>query len=100
MNTTDENVRVDDSAIDWKLISYTVGSCWSIFFLTYLGGMTLTLFLNPLPIVVKGLAGGLIYGYVGAPVAGILKPFSSTGPCLAYCCPGAYIRLKGKLCPL
>jgi hypothetical protein len=66
MNTTDENVRVDDSAIDWKLVSYTVGSCWSIFFLTYLGGMTLTLFLNPLPIVLKGLAGGLIYGYVGA----------------------------------
>ena len=66
MNPTDENVRVDYSAIDWKLVSCTVGSCWSIFFLTYLGGMTLTLFLNPLPIVLKGLAGGLIYGYVGA----------------------------------
>lgn len=66
MNTTDEKARVNDSAIDWKLVCYTVASCWSIFFLTYLEGKTLTLFLNPLPIVVKGLVGGLIYGYVGA----------------------------------
>lgn len=66
MSATDEKVRVNDSSINWKLVSYSVGGCWLIFACTYLQGKTLTMFLNPLPILLKGMVGGIIYGYVGA----------------------------------
>ena len=56
---------MNDSAINWKLVAYTVGGCWLIFALMLLLGKQLFLFLNPFPILVKGIFGIIIYGYVG-----------------------------------
>ena len=36
-----------------------------VFALMCLGGKTLCLFLNPLPLLLKGIAGIVVYGYVG-----------------------------------
>lgn len=53
--------------VNWKLFAYTLGGCWLIFASMFLLlGEQIAMFLNPLPILLKGLAGGLIYGYVGA----------------------------------
>ena len=51
--------------INWKLVAFTVGGCWVIFALTFLQGRDIGVFVNPLPILVKGLAGIIIFGYVG-----------------------------------
>ena len=60
-----QKVRVNDSAINWKLVGYAVASCWMMFAVTFLPGKQIGLFLNPLPILLKGLAGIVVYGYVG-----------------------------------
>jgi hypothetical protein len=52
--------------VNWKLVAYTVGGCWVIFAFLFLPGKQFGLFLNPFPIVLKALVGGLIFGYVGA----------------------------------
>lgn len=58
---------MNDSAINWKVVAYTVGGCWLIFaFMFLLLGKDLAVFLNPFPIVVKGVVGIVIYGYVGS----------------------------------
>ena len=60
-----QEVPVNDSAINWKLVGYTLAGCWVMFALTFLPGKQLGLFLNPLPILLKGLAGIVVFGYVG-----------------------------------
>jgi hypothetical protein len=57
---------VNNSAINWKLVAYTVGGCWLIFAFMLLLGKQLALFLNPLPLLVKGIFGMLVHGYVGS----------------------------------
>ena len=57
---------VNDSEINWKVVAYTVAGCWLIFAFMLLLGEQLAEFLNPLPILVKGIFGGLVYGYVGS----------------------------------
>ena len=49
------------------MVTYTVGGCWLIFgFMLLLLGRDIALFLNPFPILVKGIFGMLVYGYVGS----------------------------------
>jgi hypothetical protein len=81
---------VKGSSINWKLVGYTVGGCWLLFASMFvLLGKQTAMFLNPLPILVKGLAGGLIYGYVGATsgwdVETIFIYWSVIGLVLAWC---------------
>lgn len=57
---------MNDSAINWKAVAYTVGGCWLIFAFMLLLGEHLTVFFNPFPIVVKGIFGMLVYGYQGS----------------------------------
>jgi hypothetical protein len=81
---------VKGSSINWKLVGYTVGGCWLLFASMFvLLGKQIAMFLNPLPILVKGLAGGLIYGYVGATsgwdVETIFIYWSVIGLVLAWC---------------
>jgi hypothetical protein len=57
---------MNDSQINWRLVAYTVGGCWLIFAFVLLLGEQLALFLNPLPILVKGIFGMLVYGYEGS----------------------------------
>ena len=55
-----------DSAINWRIVVYTIAGCWLIFgLMLVLLGEKLAVFLNPLPILIKAIFGGLIYGYVG-----------------------------------
>ena len=61
-----QKVRVNDSAINWRLVGYTLAGCWMMCAVTFLPGKQIGLFLNPLPILLKGLAGIVVYGYVGA----------------------------------
>lgn len=60
-----QKADLNESAIDGKLVSYTVGGCWMIFALMYLPGKNICLFLNPLPLLLKAVVGILVYGYVG-----------------------------------
>jgi len=60
-----QNVSVNDSAITWRPVGYTVAGCWMVFALMCLAGKQLCLFLNPLPLLIKGIAGIVVYGYVG-----------------------------------
>jgi len=47
------------SSINWRLVGYTVGGCWLLFASMFLLlGKQIAMFLNPLPVLVKGLAGG------------------------------------------
>ena len=57
---------MNDSAINWKPVAYTVGVCWLIFAFMLLLGEQFFVFLNPLPIVVKGIFGMLVFGYEGS----------------------------------
>lgn len=81
--------RVNDSAINWKLVGYTVGGCWIIFALMFLQGRQLGIFLNPLPILLKALVGILVYGYVGGTggweVETIFVYWTMLGLSLAWC---------------
>ena len=54
------------STINWRLVGYTVAACWVIASGMCLMGKTFAVFLNPIPILVKGLVGGAVYGYVGS----------------------------------
>lgn len=85
-----QKVHVNDSAINWKLVGYTVAGCWIMFALTFLPGKQLGLFLNPLPILLKGLAGIVVYGYVGGfrffgDVETIFVYWNVVGLLLAWC---------------
>jgi hypothetical protein len=51
--------------MNWKLVGYTLAGCWMMCALTFLPGKQIGLFLNPLPILLKGLAGIVVFGYVG-----------------------------------
>ena len=82
--------HVNDSAIDGKLIAYPVIGCWMIFASTFLLlGKQIGLFLNPLPILLKGLAAIIVYGYVGGIRVGdvetIFVYWSVIGLLLAWC---------------
>jgi len=55
---------MNDSAIDWKVVAYAVGGCWLIFGVTFLLGVPV--WFSPLPILVKAVWGGVVYGYVGS----------------------------------
>lgn len=82
-------VQVNDSAVNWKLVAYTVGGCWIIFAFMFVQGKTLGVFLNPLPILLKGLAGIIVYGYVGGIRVGdvetIFVYWNVIGLLLAWC---------------
>lgn len=75
--------------INWKLVAYTVGGCWVAFALTFLQGKKLGVFLNPLPIFIKSLAGIIILGYVGGTsgweVETIFVYWNLLGLLLAWC---------------
>ena len=68
-----QKVDVNDSGIDGKLVSFTVGGCWMIFAIMCMAGKNICLFLNPLPLVLKGLTGIVVYGYVGGIGGGDLE---------------------------
>ena len=55
---------MNDSAIKWKVVAYTVGGCWLIFGVTALLGVA-GLF-SPMPLLVKAVWGIIVYGYVGS----------------------------------
>ena len=84
-----EKVRVNDSPINWKLVGYTVAGCWMMFAVPFMLGKQMGLFLNPLPLLLKGLAAILIYGYVGGirfgNVETIFIYWSVIGLLLAWC---------------
>jgi hypothetical protein len=75
--------------VNWKLVAYTVGGCWLVFAFLFLPGKQIGLFLNPFPIVLKGLIGGAIYGYVGAAggrdIETIFVYWTMLGLVLAWC---------------
>ena len=78
-----------DSAINWRVVTYTVGGCWLIFVLMFvLLGRDIALFLNPFPIVVKAIFGVLLYGYVGGTsgrnVETVLIYWTFVGLCLSW----------------
>ena len=57
---------MNDSSINWRMVIYSVGSCWLIFgLMLVLLGRSFTLFLNPLPLLVKAIFGMIVFGYVG-----------------------------------
>ena len=84
-----EKAGAHDSAINWKLVGYTVSGCWIIFALMFLEGKTLGVFLNPLPILLKGLVGIIVFGYVGGIGGGdvetIFVYWNVIGLLLAWC---------------
>ena len=57
---------MNNSAINWKPVAYTVGVCWLIFAFMLLLGEQLFVFLNPLPLLVKAIFGMLVFGYMGS----------------------------------
>ena len=57
---------MNDSSTNWRMVIYSVGSCWLIFgLMLVLLGRSFTLFLNPLPLLVKAIFGIIVFGYVG-----------------------------------
>ena len=81
-------MQENDSTINWKLVGYTVGGCWMIFAFMFLPGKKIGLFLNPLPIVLKGLTAIIVYGYVGGirgEVEIVFVYWSVMGLLLAWC---------------
>lgn len=66
--------NLNNSTINWKVLAYTVGVCWLIFALMMLLlGKQLAMFLNPFPIVIKGVFGILVFGYVGSTSGGDIE---------------------------
>ena len=81
--------RVNDSPINWKLVGYSLAGCWMMFALPFLLGRQMAMFLNPLPILLKGLAGIVVYGYMGGIRIGDLETiflyWNVIGLLLAWC---------------
>lgn len=88
---------VNDSAINWRVVACTVGSCWLIFALMLLLlGEKLATFLNPLPVFLKAIFGILVYGYVGGTggwtIESIFIYWTLVGLCLSW----LFHKLNGK----
>jgi predicted cobalt transporter CbtA len=76
---------VNDSAINWRVVARTVGGCWLTFVLMWLLlGEQLAVFLNPVPLFVKAIAGILVYGYVGGNIAAIFVYWTLVGLVLSW----------------